>query len=127
MRTYPARFVGEFARADFLESLHLPNIGDVAIVNGPWADFAPDSAIVDPVQQRIAIRCACHAVDEVALAPFVQRNGASWTLTSREPVNLEPSVITTIGNPDAGGARCHYFVHGGQLQMLDDTTTPLLT
>ncbi len=115
MKTYPARFIGEFDRNDpALEKepfeTAIPNIGDVALVTG-----YPDGA------KRVWIRCACGHVDPIPVEPRPSKPEPTWALTSRNPVNIEPSIRVSFGQV----TRCHYFVHGGQLQMLDDTTAPL--
>ncbi len=111
--SFPARFVGEFPATgpDRFRWDDVPHVGDVAIIRGPRFSSQPADAAF------LAIRCACGDVDEVGLAPYVQRNGASWTLPSRQPVHMEPSVISTVGD----SKRCHYFVHNGRLEILADS------
>jgi hypothetical protein len=120
VKVYPAKFVGETTYPAVYDAMRDGAIGDVMFVartdyNGNGSDHGPYAAI----------RCGCGVVDLIALAPYKFENGASWQMTSREPVHIDPSILRIIGYGDKGSTRCHYFVHAGQLQMLDDTTAPL--
>jgi hypothetical protein len=103
-KRYPARFVGEFTRAEW-KNEDCPTIGDVALITE-----CPDG------RPRVAIRCGCGDVD------VVPSDAEGWNLTSRDPVHLHHSVLVTAGDR----TRCHYVVHDGKLTMLEDTTVPLL-
>jgi hypothetical protein len=106
MKTYPARFVGEFDLSGAWDGV--PNVGDVAVTR----DY-PDGIL------RAYIRCACGDIDVIRIEG---PNGPNvWSLTSRDPVHLDPSVRVRLGDI----SMCHYFVHNGELQMLDDTTAQL--
>ncbi len=117
MRVYPARFLGEIDYKDVYHPKPDAQIGDVYFVHRTTSyeqwDHGP----------YIAIRCACGDIDIVAHHPFKFSNGASWQLTSRSPTNVhvDPSIRTSC----SVGGTCHYFVHNGQLQMLDDTTSKM--
>jgi hypothetical protein len=117
VKTYPARFVGEVAYGDVYAANPPSEIGDVFRVprfedaNNPDWSHGP----------YLGVHCACGARHLAALAPYAFSNGASWTLSSESPVHFDPSVVTDVGSEP----HCHFFVHNGELQMLDDTTSPL--
>lgn len=112
MKVYPARFVGEFGHIAYHDwKTTVPNVGDVALILRQREKDAP------PVPHAL-IRCACGDLDVIPLLP---NTSTGWMLASREPVTIAPSVRVSIGSTTT----CHYYVQGGQLQMLDDTTCRL--
>jgi hypothetical protein len=114
----PARFVGEFEIAiDRHASWDLtPNAGDVALLHITTEKYG----CVDYLQ----IRCAlCDTPNLIPTRVYREGGNPTWSLTSRDPVNVEPSVRGTLGPmPDGKTLVCHYFVHGGQFQALGDST-----
>jgi hypothetical protein len=113
MKTYPARFVGEFEYDGTRVRESIPNIGDVALFTG-----CPDG------RRRVAIACACGGYDLIPVDPDSEGR-PGWRFTSREPVNIEPSLLVHHDYGQPTQTVCHYYVHGGQLQMLGDTTSTL--
>lgn len=105
MSEYPARYVGEFSHNDDFSKIAsaTAEIGSVAIVSGD-ASYGV----------KAWIRCACGDLDIIPVDG--SRDAIHWQLVSREPIHLEPSILAV------GWRRCHYFIRGGKLLWLEDST-----
>lgn len=69
---------------------------------------------------------ACKSMHDFAVEkPF--RNGARWTYSGvAESPTFSPSMNITVGPfPDGHINRCHYFLRGGHIQFLNDSTHEL--
>jgi hypothetical protein len=68
----------------------------------------------------------CKSIHDFAVEqPF--RNGARWTYSGvPESPTFSPSMNISVGPfPDGTTKRCHYFLRGGRIQFLNDSTHEL--
>lgn len=121
--TLPAVFIGDFTECDVAYRAVLDYEGDDVPV--ARVTLALQRGFAPPGSTFAYIRCAlCGTSDRLPIAPSPYRpDGPAWTLSSTDPVHLDPSVRVTLGNPS--DYQCHYFIHAGRFEALADSVVSI--
>ncbi len=123
MRTYPARFVGEF---DFEVDQERPKgaVGDFSVVNVRLKDEGHGYPT-----RYFRLVCPCGRDHFLPL----NGSGVTWDLVATSPPHIGGSILsycthvcTHAGAIENKSTHCHVLLEGGAIKVLDDTLAPLI-